>query len=334
MTDPHTNDGRDAGQGDVRDLLSRAVPTPPSTQGWTVRVLGWRRRQRILAGLTALVLLLVIPAGVVFLTRQATPVQQVASELFAGPSTEVYGNAMIFSDGGAPVLCIGPMDAMYPPNCTGPALLGEFTWADVDYEEEGEVRWSSEYVRVQGFFDPDDGPRGSFTPTEPLAPPEPFDAFAEEHEFPQLCTDPLRGADSALTGNDAENALHEALEALEVVNVWVSNGRDAYNVVIRGDAEQVHSTLREVWGGELCVESSAAATEAEQLEALERVFEALPPGQHFGGGPAGTTGGLSLDLLYLDEASTKLIREAAGAIPVQVHTELTPVGSEPIVMLD
>lgn len=356
MPDPHMPDPPLSG-GAARELLREAVPAPPPVGGWAEAAQGKRRHQRVLAGLTALVLVLVIPAAVVFLTRGAQTVGAGAGgTVFAGPGTEVAGEAMIYRGEGAqsPVLCLGPVLTSYPPQCGGPTLLGEFSWDEVEFEEASGVRWTNDYYRVQGFFDPADGEYGSLHLSAPLREPDNAELGKMEPggqdlggqdlgeqdlggqdpgelDFPQLCDDPLRGADPALTGIEAENALHAELAQLNVVDVWVSNGRDAFNVVVRGDAEQVHAHLRTVWGGELCVETSTEATHADRVAAVEEIFQNLPPGQASSGGPAATTGGIDLELVYLDEAGAEVIREAASGIPVRVTTLLTPIGADRVV---
>lgn len=328
MTDPQRNDDG------ARELLTRAVPPPPPTDAWAGRIRARRGRRQVTAGLVALILVAVIPFGVFHLTRDTSPPVGAGSSPLFTPGAEVSGDAMILSrDGEPPVLCIGPMHDIYPPDCTGPALLGEFSWEEISFEEEGEVRWSSQAHHVQGRFEPSDGERGSLLVTEPVTP-VPQDG-GEELDFPQICGDPLRGADPELTGDDAQADLEAALEGLDVVDVWVSGGVDAYNIVVTGDAEEVHAALREVWGGELCVESAPdALTTEERMEVAERVAGAIPEGVGQGWDPSGPDGSINVYVLYLDAPTAAEIREAAGAVVVNVHTELTVVGADPVIVLD
>lgn len=324
---------------DARDLLARAIPRAPAPDNWAAQVRARARRGRLSAGLLALALILAIPTGIFVLSRDGgNPPNPGAGvpPAFVGPGTEVWGNSTVFQSGNEPMICFMMLES-YPPQCSGPTLRGEFLWEDIAHENASGIRWSSEYLRVQGTFDPADGEYGSLTLTSPITEADLGDSG--EVDFPQLCTDPLRGADPTLTSEEAEIAFHDALEGLEVVDVWVSNGIDAYNVVIRGDAEDAHAVLREVWGGELCVQSAGTAgfveaTQEERMAVVEKIFAALPPGQMQAGGPSGTDGTISLNLLYLDSAAYDAIREAAAGIPVELSTLLTPLGAATSVVIE
>lgn len=61
----------------------------------------------------------------------------------------------------------------------------------------------------------------------------------------------MRGEDPALTAIEAENNLHAQLEQVEV-DVWVSDGRNSFHVVVRGDAEETHAMLP---AGGLCMKA-------------------------------------------------------------------------------
>lgn len=302
-----------------------ATPPDPTPRARSRIPGGW-----LAAGIIALALIVGIPTGIL-LTRNMSPNPPKPNHAdlpLVEAGTEVWGHAMLFQDGAQPMICFLSMDS-YPPQCAGPLVAGDFSWDDIKHEEANGVRWTNEYYRVQGTYDPSAGEYGTLTLTTPVTTRDGDDVNTPE--FPQLCNDPLRGANPDLTDHEAENALHAALEQFEVIDVWVSNGRDAYNVVVRGDAEKVHATLRNVWGGELCVQSSAGATQEERVAAVERIIAALPRGQVIAGGPEGRGGGVGLELLYLDAASYDAIREAVGDIPIVVRTALTPVGAAPSV---
>lgn len=61
----------------------------------------------------------------------------------AAPGTvHTAGLVTVMDTGGAPEVCLGPVAESYPPQCSGPELVG-WDWSDHQgtFEAEGEVRW-------------------------------------------------------------------------------------------------------------------------------------------------------------------------------------------------
>lgn len=56
---------------------------------------------------------------------------------------EVTGVGTVLESDGAPMLCLGPIAASYPPQCSGPTVVG-WDWAAVDGEETASgVTWGA-----------------------------------------------------------------------------------------------------------------------------------------------------------------------------------------------
>ncbi|MCC2594563.1 hypothetical protein LKO27_14245 [Tessaracoccus sp. OS52] len=313
---------------EVGKLLGDVVPTAPSTKGWAHKAAGRVRRRRVLTGAAAVLVALGLPAGFLLSQQQplleATP--QPADTATSGP-VELTGQVMIFqsADAELPHLCLGAVMESYPPQCNGPTLKGDFSWDEVKYEESG-TRWTNESYTVFGYYDAGDGENGSFTLSRPVGEVAPPPAHSPM-EFSALCADPLRGGDESLTGMAAQEALQQEVLELPLVGLWVSDGTDFFNVRVQGDAEAAHAQLRKVWGGELCVESSDAPTEAERQAAADRIMAALPEGQFLGGsGGNGLSPVVDVMVVVADAATESTIREAAGpGVEVQIAAVFTPV---------
>lgn len=90
-------------------------------------------------------------------------------------------------DTGTPEACLGPVAESWPPQCSGPELVG-WDWAEHDgvFEEQGDVRWGQ--FALTGTWD---GAR--LTPTDAV-PAALYDALpAEEPTYP----DPAEDLDDA-----------------------------------------------------------------------------------------------------------------------------------------
>ncbi|GAA4736719.1 hypothetical protein GCM10023350_20720 [Nocardioides endophyticus] len=60
----------------------------------------------------------------------------------AAPGPVHTAGLVTVMDTGTPEVCLGPVAESYPPQCSGPELLG-WDWGDHDgmFEEQGDVRW-------------------------------------------------------------------------------------------------------------------------------------------------------------------------------------------------
>ena len=184
-------------------------------------------------------------------------------------------------------LCLGAVLTSLPPQCGGPTLVG-WNWADHDgeYERSRGVRWG-DFV-VTGTFDGTD-----FTPTE-VVPASAYEAPLpdDSDEFATPCPEPDGGwrvLDPAKTTDATMEQTIRAASGLDgYAGLWVDqsinplstqdNVEDGMNdptkliinVRVTGDPEVAETTLRETWGGALCV------TRAEHThEQLRRVQDAL-----------------------------------------------------------
>lgn len=143
--------------------------------------------------------------------------------------------------------CVGPVLTSDPPRCSGPGLLGEFSWDDVQARERGVVSWSDASHVGVGTYDRE---ADTFTLTRPLStdPPAGFEMPTPEHvDFPHSsCDDPFRDGDPAFTEDGAaRERLQQRLDALDgYVTAWVSHRVSLFNVVVTGDPEDAYASLR------------------------------------------------------------------------------------------
>lgn len=228
--------------------------------------------------------------------------------------SEVVGAGMVMqsSRDASPELCMGAVLTSYPPQCGGPTLAGAFSWADVESESQGGVRWTNGSYYGVGRYDQ---ASDTFTLTRPLSstPPEGLEPPAEEPlDFAQLCEDPFRGGDPGFSDPDSatQEVFQQRLQGLEgYIGSWVSDGRSMFNVIVTGDPEAAHAALREVWAGGLCVEQREGPTEADLLaaqEALNGVHEELGI---LGSGPDVMNARLDVQVLLADDAAVERIEE-------------------------
>ncbi len=131
---------------------------------------------------------------------------------------EVLGQGTVLQIGdAAPQFCLGAMADSYPPQCTGPEIVG-WDWADVQGSEaSGDVTWGS--YAVQGTWD---GTR--FTVTAPPILLALYD--------PIRVVDPKR--DPANPGTTSEQKLHTIQDELSAIPLgtnslqplmtWIENG--------------------------------------------------------------------------------------------------------------
>lgn len=211
-------------------------------------------------------------------------------------------------------LCVGPVMESYPPQCRGPELRGEFSWGDVEVQEQGGVRWTDTVYVAVGTFD---RAADAFTLTRPLstdAPPGVTMPTAADVDFPQLCEDPFRGGDPGHPGDlESQERLHQRLSTLDgYVTSWVSDGADLFNVVVTADAEDAHAALREVWAGGLCVERRDLPTAAEVASAQDALNERARELGLMSSASGGTSGLLEVEVMLADAETTALVHEVVA----------------------
>lgn len=281
---------------------------------------------------------IVLVAGGLLLTGCGAEVatdRTATSELLMTP-----GTVTVLDDGGGAELCLGGVAESLPPQCGGPAIPN-WEWADHqgEFEEVRGVRWGD--FHVVGTYD---GER--FTTTDAVAaadfqapPPEP-----EEPGWTMPCDD-MAVVDPSRLGHEDFEAATAAAGRLDTV-AWVRvdssaderspeeidqalvEGEDevplwAIDVRVTDDLAGAEATVREHWGGRLCV-TQAERTEAE-LRRIQRAVSDLP--DHLSSG----TG--------LDHVELHVVHDAGGALQqemdatygegvVRVSSALVPANPE------
>jgi hypothetical protein len=188
----------------------------------------------------------------------------------------LVARATVLDDGSGPRLCLGAVLASYPPRCSGPPVDG-WVWPEPGTERHEGVTWGS--FAVVGTYDGvrfnaekvlDEEEAAVFLPVEPGAEltspcPEPPGGWGP--------TDPERS-----TAEDQASVIAVAQRLPGYAGVWLDDRGDAsqdprttvVNVQVTGDVDTAEATLREVWGGPLCV-SLAQHTEEELARITEEV---------------------------------------------------------------
>ncbi|MGC1209314.1 MAG: hypothetical protein WA880_15310 [Ornithinimicrobium sp.] len=272
---------------------------------------------------------------------EATSAGEPRGSTVVDPDSVLTGQGLILQEGDEPpMICLGGVAESYPPQCSGPELVG-LDWGDLSGVQSAQgVKFAE--AAVVGRFDGE-----TFTLTEPpgpiMMPVEP-DGGTGADSFGQLCDDPFRDGDERI-GDDpkaaarAEEALAQALESYDgIVGTWVSTDIPeelpddevplvyAYNVLVTGDPEQAHTDLRQVWRGGLCVEQRDAATEADVRQAQTALNEATIDGFSSSGGSRGV---LVVGVLLADQQTVDAVYQAVAPWltpeQVSISSSLVPV---------
>lgn len=268
----------------------------------------------------------------------------VADPVLSDPDAVLTGQGLILQkDGQPPMACLGGVDESYPPQCSGPELVG-LDWADVPQTETASgVTWGD--ARVVGTYDGQ-----TFTLTEPPSemriPVEPESGTgADPH--PQLCDDPFRGGDEqAVADPDVADPMEGKLTRMVgsyegYVGSWVSTDLtgeqlDAdtphaytYHVLVTGDPEQAHADFREVWPGGLCVEQRDVPTQQQVRQAQEALNLAGIRDIYSSGGSG--EGRLQVAVLLADQQTVVAIHRAVEPwlTPGQVDIGSSLVPAQP-----
>jgi len=273
----------------------------------------------------------------------ASPPAQVPSA--RGEVTTRYP-VTVLDDGDGAELCVGGVADSLPPQCGGPRLVG-WDWADHqgDFESRGGVRWGD--FLVTGTFD-----GTSLTPTEVVPgdqvdPPAPQD---DADRFATPCPEPEGGwrvLHPAKTTQASEDRTFRAAERLEgYAYSWVDQSINpvwddwqdgtatdseaeqalddpallVINVKVTGDPADAERTLRETWGGSLCV-TRAQHTQQELMGIAQELFDL--PGS-LGGGPEDDW--VDFQVLYDDGSYQAWADTAYGAGTVVVTSALVDAG--------
>lgn len=164
-------------------------------------------------------------------------------------SGELIGQGTVISDGDGPArLCLGAVMESYPPQCSGPEIIG-WDWAAADQSETAAgITWGT--YAVQGTWD-----GTAFTLTQPPVPLALYD--------PPATIDPRTDPANPGAGSNAElESLQQELAGAEpggVLMSWVENGylfitveyddgtlQSAYDARYGPDIVAIQSALRPV----------------------------------------------------------------------------------------
>lgn len=236
------------------------------------------------------------------------------------------GLVTVLDAGDGPELCHAVAES-FPPQCSGVPMT-DWAWADhPEHEAESGVRWGS--FALTGTFD---GTTFAVTDAIPAAL---YDALNEEPEpLPGTPCEPPAGGWGVV---DAATATPEAMDATFTeasrlpgfAGTWLDQSQDPgatndptkviVNVAVTEDVEGAEETLRETWGGALCV-SQARYTEAE-LNEISMELQALP-------GVLTTSGAADVvqaEVLYDDGSLQAWADEEYGEGRVEITSALRPV---------
>jgi hypothetical protein len=232
----------------------------------------------------------------------------------------------VLDDGDGPELCHMVAESL-PPQCEG-VPMADWDWADhPEHEDQAGVRWGS--FALTGTFD---GTTFAVTDAVPAAL---YDALNEEPEpLPGTPCEPPAGGWGVV---DAATATPEAMDATftEAARLpgfggaWMDTSRDPsstndptkviINVAVTGDVAAAEATLRETWGGALCV-SPARYTETE-LNEVSLELQELP-------GVLSTSAAddvVRADVLYDDGSLQSWADAEYGEGRVEITSALQPV---------
>ncbi|WP_210649140.1 hypothetical protein [Nocardioides sp. SYSU D00065] len=222
------------------------------------------------------------------------------------------GLVTVLDDGDGPQLCLGVVAESHPPQCGGPALEG-FEWGEVGSEQAAGVTWGS--YAVTGTFD-----GTTFTVSEAV-PAALYDALAEPEEQPldAACDAPASTDPAKATPEDMDATLAAASTLPGYATAWLSG--DTVNVAVTEDAAGAESTLRETWGGPLCV-TIVERTDAD-LNAVNQELQAELGDQLLS---SGSTAPDSLDahVVYDDGSIQEWADATYGEGLVRVGSALVP----------
>lgn len=225
------------------------------------------------------------------------------------------GLVTVLDDGDGPELCLGAVAESLPPQCGGPKITG-WDWATNEmHEEAAGVKWGS--FHLTGTFD------GTTFAVDEAIPAALYDTLAVPQEEPlgTPCEETQDGAvDTTKSSPEAMDATLTAASALPgYAMAWLDG--NVVNVAVTEDPAGAEATLRETWGGPLCV-SEAEHTQAE-LEAIQRELNELP-----GMLSVASTrpDHLEVHVVQDDGSLQEWADETYGEGLVEVTSALTPVG--------
>lgn len=228
-----------------------------------------------------------------------------------------------------PELCAGQDDS-YPPQCSGPPIVG-WDWGAVDGEESASgTTWGSWHVT--GTWDD-----GVFTLTRtPEAPRPRTPGPDDDMRFFPACAEP-EVIDPTHGGEEWE-AMSQDFGPFAIpgeVTVWVSDpfgpwdGPFTANVFVEpGSLDDARAVIRERYLGPLCIDERDAPTPAERERIQGELYD--DAAQHaLGEIPYSSGGGkepvVSAGVWVVTEEMERYVAERWGGV-VELEPLLTPVG--------
>lgn len=223
------------------------------------------------------------------------------------------GLVTVLDPGTGPQLCLGAVAESYPPQCGGPAIEG-FEWGEVGFEEVSGVRWGS--YALTGTFD-----GTTFTATDAI-PAALYDVMPEPQDDPlgAACETPATTDTARTTPEDLDATLAAASALPGYATTWLAG--TTINVAVTEDAAGAESTLRETWGGPLCV-TTVERTDAD-LNAVNTELQAALPMLLTSGSFAPDS--LDAQVVFDDGSIQEWVDATYGEGLVRVSSALTPVG--------
>lgn len=246
-----------------------------------------------------------------------------------------YAVTVLEDDSHGPQLCLGGVRTSLPPQCGGPDLVG-WDWEPVKghFKERGGVRWGD--FHVVGRFDGRVFSPTRITPAADFVAPSPRDTT----DFTSPCPEPEGGwrvLDPARTTYETQDATLNAAGRLPgYAGAWVDQSRNTstreedmndpsllvINVRVTEDVEGAERTLRETWGGMLCV-SGAKHTEAE-LRRIQQELTELPGMSGASVSNTGTQQAVAISVAYDDGSLQAWADQAYGEGLVRIDSALVP----------
>jgi hypothetical protein len=249
------------------------------------------------------------------------------------PTGKVTASGTVM-DRGRPELCVGGVLDSYPPQCGGPPIKG-WDWEAVnkaDFTRVADIRWG-EFVVVGTYDGTSFTLDRATTPDPSLAPDDPnLDQFRTRCEEPEGGWQVLDPAKS--DGQAVEAVFAKASQLDGYAGAWMDQSRNTstaeedqndprlvtVNVGVTGNVETAEETLREIWGGALCV-FQARHTEAKLLAIGERLQEL--PGMS---SSSSSVDRIDVSVIWDDGSLQGWADEKYGDGLVRIHSEIQPVG--------
>lgn len=178
------------------------------------------------------------------------------------------GLVTVLDDGDGPELCHAVAESM-PPQCSGPEITGWDWAAHPEHEDQGGVRWGS--FHLTGTFD------GATFAVGEAIPAALYDAMNEPQPEPlgTPCAEPDGGwvvDEARRSPEDLDATLNAAAALPGYAMAWLDD--QVVNVAVTEDTAGAEATLRETWGGPLCI-SGAELSEGD-LQAMQAEINKLP----------------------------------------------------------